>query len=54
MLNFCMGGASKAVGLSVLTFTIGVIIGMLCPIQVLAVIELVLLILVGYLCLCKW
>lgn len=54
MLNFCMCGASKAVGLSVLTFTIGVIIGMLCPIQVLAVIELVMLILVGYLCLCKW
>ena len=54
MLNFCMCGAIKAVGLSVLTFTIGALIGMLCPIQVLAVIELIILIIVGYLCLCKW
>ncbi len=54
MLNFCMCGAAKAVGLSLLTFTIGVIIGMVCPIQALAVIELIMLVLVGYLCLCKW
>lgn len=54
MVNFSMCGASKAIGLSILTFTVGVIVGMLCPIQVLAVIELVMLILLGYLCLFKW
>lgn len=54
MLNFCMCGAAKTVGLAVLAFTVGVLIGMLCPIQVLAMIELILLVLVGYLCLCKW
>ena len=54
MINFCMCGASKAIGLSILTFTVGVIVGMLCPIQVLAVIELIMLVLLGYLCLFKW
>lgn len=54
MINFCMCQAAKAIGLSILTFTVGVIIGMLCPIQVLAVIELIMLVLLGYLCLFKW
>lgn len=54
MINFCMCGAAKAIGLSILTFTLGVIIGMLCPIQILAVIELAMLVLLGYLCLFKW
>ena len=54
MVNLCMCGASKAIGLSILTFRVGVIVGMLCPIQVLAVLELVMLVLLGYLCLFKW
>lgn len=54
MVNFCMCGAAKAIGLSILTFTVGLLIGMFCPLYVLAVIELLLLILLGYLCLFKW
>lgn len=47
-------GATKTIGLSVLAFTLGVVMGMLCPVQLLAVLELILLILLGYLCLFKW
>lgn len=47
-------GASKAVGLAILTFSIGVVVGMCCPLQVLAVIEFILLLLLGYICLFKW
>lgn len=58
MVNFCINwgscGASKAIGLSILTFSIGIVIGMFCPLQVLAVIELLMLLLLGYLCLFKW
>jgi hypothetical protein len=49
-----MCGAAKAIGLSILTFSIGIVIGMFCPMQVLAVIELFMLFLFGYLCLFKW
>ncbi len=54
MVNFCMCGASKAIGLSILTFSIGIVVGMFCPLQALAVIELAMLLLLGYLCLFKW
>ena len=54
MVNFCMCGAAKAIGLSILTFIVGLLIGMFCPLYILAVIELLLLILLGYLCLFKW
>ena len=54
MINFCMRGAPKAVGLSILTFCIGILLGLLCPLYVLAVIEMIMLTLFGYLCLFKW
>lgn len=54
MINFCMCGAAKAIGLSILTFSAGIVIGIFCPMQVLAVIELFMLFLLGYLCLFKW
>lgn len=54
MVNFCMCAAAKAIGLSILTFSIGIVVGMFCPLHVLAVIELLMLLLLGYLCLFKW
>ncbi len=54
MINFCMRGASKAVGLSILAFCLGILLGLLCPLYVLAVIEMLMLTIFGYLCLCKW
>ena len=54
MVNFCMRGAAKAIGLSILAFCIGIMIGLFCPLPVLAVIEMVLLTVFGYLCLFRW
>ena len=54
MVNICMRGASKAVGLAILTFCLGIILGISCPIVVLAIVEMVLLTILGYLCLFKW
>ncbi len=54
MVNLCMCGAAKAIGLSILTFSIGIIIGMFCPVSLLAAIEFVMLLLLGYICLFKW
>lgn len=54
MLNFCMRGCAKAVGLTALSFCLGVIAGMFFPITLVAVMELFLLITFGYLCLFKW
>ncbi|MGN0106263.1 MAG: hypothetical protein ACI4A5_01025 [Hominilimicola sp.] len=54
MLNFCMRGCSKAVGLSVLSFGLGVIAGAFLPIAIIAVLEMIFLLVFGYLCLFKW
>ncbi|MCI5605658.1 MAG: hypothetical protein ACI4C7_03980 [Clostridia bacterium] len=54
MLNFCMSGCAKAVGLTALAFCMGIVSGMFLPIAVLVVIETLLLLLVGWLCLFKW
>ena len=54
MLNCCMRGCSKAVGLSVLSFALGVIAGAFLPIAIIAVIEMIFLLIFGYLCLFKW
>lgn len=54
MLNFCMRGCARAVGLSALAFCLGVIAGLFFPIMVVAVIEMFLLIVFGYMCLFKW
>lgn len=53
-INLCRCGSAKTIGLSILAFSIGVGIGMCCPLQVLAVIEFILLLLLGYICLFKW
>jgi hypothetical protein len=45
---------SKALGLSVLTFCLGVIAGLILPIYVVAVIEAVLIVMIGYCCLFRW
>ena len=54
MVNFCMRGAAKAIGLSILAFCVGIMVGLFCPLPVLAVIEMVLLTVFGYLCLFRW
>lgn len=54
MLNCCMRGCSKAVGLAALSFCVGVIAGAFLPMAIIAVIEMIFLLLFGYLCLFKW
>lgn len=54
MVDFCLRGCAKAVGLTALSFCLGVIAGLFFPIAVVAVIEMVLLVIFGYLCLFKW
>lgn len=54
MPNICMCGAVKAIGLAILAFTLGAVAGLVCPLAVLAVVELVILAGFGYLCLFKW
>ncbi len=54
MVNLCMSGCAKAVGLGALAFCLGVVSGLLLPVAVLAVIETILLLLLGWLCLFKW
>lgn len=54
MLNVCMRGCSKAVGLASLSFCLGVIAGAFLPIAVVAIVEMAFLLLFGYLCLFKW
>lgn len=54
MLNFCMRGCAKAVGLAILSFCLGVIAGAFLPAAWVAVIEMLMLIVFGYLCLFKW
>lgn len=54
MLNCCMRGCSKAVGLAALSFCAGVIAGAFLPMAIIAVIEMIFLLLFGYLCLFKW
>ena len=54
MLNCCMRGCSKAVGLTALSFCAGVIAGAFLPMAIIAVIEMIFLLLFGYLCLFKW
>ena len=53
MLNCCMRGCSKAVGLTALSFCAGVIAGAFLPMAIIAVIEMIFLLLFGYLCLFK-
>ncbi len=54
LVNFCMRGAAKAIGLSILAFCLGILLGLMCPLYILAVIEMIMLTLFGYLCLFKW
>ena len=44
----------KAVGLAALTFCVGVVAGLVLPICVVAVIEAVLIVIMGYCCLFRW
>lgn len=44
----------KAVGLAALTFCIGIVAGLVLPIAAVAVLEAILIVLMGYCCLCKW
>ena len=48
----CLG--CKAVGLAALTFCIGTVAGMILPIAVVAVLEAILIVLMGYCCLFRW
>ena len=51
MLNCCMRGCSKAVGLAALSFCAGVIAGAFLPLAIIAVIEMIFLLLFGF-CVC--
>ena len=53
-INMCMCGAGKAIGLAILAFSLGTVVGMLCPLPILAIAELIILAIFGYLCLFKW
>ena len=48
----CLG--CKACGLGALTFCVGVAAGMIFPIGLVAAIEAILIVFLGYCCLCKW
>lgn len=54
MLNICMRGCTKAAGLAALSFSLGIAAGIFLPTAVIAAVELILLILIGYMCLFKW
>ncbi len=54
MLNICMRGCTRAAGLVALSFSLGIAAGIFLPTAVIAAIELILLIIMGYLCLFKW
>lgn len=54
MINFCMCSAARSVGLALLAFTAGAVLGLICPLQILAIVELVILAVFGYLCMFKW
>lgn len=54
MLNVCMKGCARAIGLASLAFCLGVVAGAFLPIVMIAVIETALLLVFGYLCLFKW
>lgn len=54
MLNICMRGCTRAAGLVALSFSLGIATGIFLPTAVIAAIELILLIIIGYLCLFKW
>ena len=54
MIDFCMKGCSKAVGLGALSFCIGILAVLFLPLAAVAVIEMILLVVFGYLCLFKW
>ncbi|MDY3031764.1 MAG: hypothetical protein SOS24_08420 [Clostridia bacterium] len=54
MINLCCRGCARAAGLSALSFCIGVAAGLFFPIAVIAIIETILLLIFGYLCLFKW
>lgn len=54
MLNFCMRGASRAAGLAILSFCLGILTGRFLPVVWVAAIELSILVFFGYMCLFKW
>ena len=45
---------ARSAGLALLAFTLGAVLGLVCPLQILAVIELAVLAAFGYLCLFRW
>lgn len=54
MLKICTRGALKAAGLAILAFCLGVLAGKFLPPFWLAVIEMAILAVFGYLCLFRW
>lgn len=54
MIDLCMKGCAKAAGLAALSFCLGITAGLFLPLAAVAVIEMILLIVFGYLCLFKW
>lgn len=49
-----MSGCAKTAGLTSLAFCFGIIAGMFLPLAAVVVIEMVFLLIFGYLCLFKW
>ena len=49
-----MCNIARSVGLALLAFTVGAALGLICPLPILAIAELVIIAAFGYLCLFKW
>ncbi len=54
VVKICAPSAVKMIGLILIAFTTGAVTGLICPLQVLAVVELALIAGFGYLCLFKF
>ncbi len=53
-MKCCIRFERKTAGLIALSFCIGTIAGLLLPIYIVAIIEMAMLIILGYFCLFKW
>ncbi len=54
MKRCCWRIGCKQAGLAALTFCVGIVAGLLLPLYIVMVIETVMIVLLGYLCLFRW
>ena len=51
MVKICVPNAVKSIGLTILAFTLGAVIGLICPLKILAIVELLVMAAFGDMCL---